>query len=143
MTRFSLISASILLAGLLALGCDKGKDAAAGDGKTGAAASEEKSGDSAAGDVQKVCMKMCDKAVECAAELGKEIAKSLGDGPEAKKAVEEAEKGAKEGLEECKQGCKTEKVTAEDKVQIEQAKKCVEMSDCGKFMECMEKIGSK
>jgi hypothetical protein len=130
----------VLCAGLLALGCDKGKTEGAGSTASGSGEAKGASGDAA--EVKAVCAKMCDKAVECAVVLAKEAAKGGGDDETVKRAIAEAETSAKENLADCKQSCNRAQITDTDRAQVAEAKLCLGLADCTKFMQCIERVGT-
>jgi hypothetical protein len=130
----------LLCAGLLAFGCSKGKTD--GTGSTASAGNEAKTATGDAAEVKAVCSKMCDKAVECAVVLAKEAAKGAGDDETVKRAIAEAETGAKENLADCKQSCNREQITDTDRAEVAEAKACLALGDCSKFMACIERVGT-
>ena len=130
----------LLCAGLLALGCSKGK--ADGSSATASDGNEAKAATGDAAEVKAVCSKMCDKAVECAVVLAKEAGKGAGDDETVKRAIAEAETGAKENLADCKQSCNREQITDTDRAQVAEAKTCLALGDCRKFMDCIERVGT-
>jgi hypothetical protein len=123
---------------LLGLGCSKDKADASGAG----ASDTSKAASGGADEIRAVCSKMCDKAVECAVDLAKEAAKGAGDDEAVKKAIAEEQKAAKDNLIDCKKSCDREKLTDTDRAQVAEAKGCLSLRDCQKFMDCLEKVGT-
>jgi hypothetical protein len=127
-------------AALGSLGCSK--DKAGGTGAAPSDSSQVAAASGGADDVKAVCTKMCDKAVECAVDLAKEAAKGAGDEEAVKKAIAEEQKAAKDNLADCKQSCQREKITDKDRAEVAEAKTCLTLGDCKKFMDCLEKVGT-
>jgi hypothetical protein len=135
-----LLAVVVVGAGLLCLGCSKDKAEASGSASSDT--SQAKAASGSADEVKAVCSKMCDKAVECAVELAKEAAKGAGDDEAGKKAIAEEQKAAKDNLADCKQSCNREKITDTDRAEVAEAKTCLALGDCKKFMDCLEKVGT-
>ena len=139
MRAYAVLAWALCGATLLGLGCSKDKSDAAAAGSSDP---EAKAASGAAAEVRAVCSKMCDKAVECAVDLAKEAAKGAGDEEAVKKAIAEEQKAAKDNLADCKKSCDREKITETDRAEVAEAKTCLGLGDCKKFMDCLEKVGT-
>ncbi len=140
MSKHSLVSASVLLAGLVALGCGKG-DKQGGDTSTGTAGDDTSAAASKASDLRSLCERICDRSVECAVPLAKSQTKGMPE-EDAKKQIEDATKSAKEQLPKCKKECEDAEKTAtpKDRAQSDSVRKCVGTKGCDKYMKCMSDI---
>lgn len=131
------VVATVLLAGLATLGCDKHESdrAAAAGSTTPTVASDE---------LGALCQRMCDKDVTCAGETARQAAKAAGLDAVADDAAAKAIEKVKQGLATCKADCVTtaKQGAAAGQAQTKAIERCLAVTDCGEYSACVGKIAT-